>query len=180
MIFEPTKPRKRKDLTGQRFNKLTFIKFMGVRKQKTYWLCRCDCGIEKIIRTVDVTTGDTKTCGCSYLTSMPGKITQLNITHDMSKTRFYNIWRKLRTRCNYTKDVAYEFYGGRGIQVCESWESAFENFKADMYKSYLDHVQVHGEQNTSIDRIDFNGNYEPTNCQWATCKIQSLNRRNSK
>lgn len=94
-------------------------------------------------------------------------------SHGLSGTRFYKMFYDMHYRCN---DKDNPLYGGRGIKVCDRWDD-FNNFKEDMYASYLDHVEKFGEKDTSIDRIDVNGNYEPNNCKWSTCKEQAFNRR---
>jgi len=94
--------------------------------------------------------------------------------HSMSRTRFYGVYRDMKQRCNYEKDKQYNLYGGRGIK-CE-WNS-FLDFKKDMYKSYIKHKKKYPEyRNTSIDRINNNGNYCKENCRWATHKIQQCNK----
>lgn len=99
--------------------------------------------------------------------------------HGMAQTRFYNIWCGINTRC-FNKNVKiFKYYGNRGIKVCKRWQ-VFINFRDDMYKSYLKHVKEFGENNTSIDRINNNGNYSFNNCKWNTTKEQVRNRRDNR
>lgn len=100
-----------------------------------------------------------------------------NLKHGMYYTRFYRIWKGLQTRVNNPNTKGYKFYGGRGIK-CE-WKS-FEKFKKDMYKDYVQHVKDFGEKNTTLDRINNNGNYSNKNCKWATLKEQYKNRPQTK
>ena len=94
----------------------------------------------------------------------------------MAKTRFYKIWKGMVARCNRKQD---HLYGGRGITYCERWKE-FLNFKEDMYESYQKHVEEFGERDTTLDRIDVNGNYHKENCRWATWDTQSKNKRGSR
>ena len=94
----------------------------------------------------------------------------------MAKTRFYVIWRGVVSRCTNKNYFKYKNYGGRGIRVCKRWES-FENFRDDIYTSYLEHIKQFGESQTSIDRINNDGNYEPLNCRWATYRVQNRNTK---
>ena len=95
----------------------------------------------------------------------------------MTKTRFYQCWRDMIDRTSRKKNHAYNRYGNRGIKVCERWQS-FENFMEDIYESYIRHSKKHGEQNTTLDRLDNNGDYNLDNCRWATHKQQAYNRSN--
>jgi len=165
-----------KDLTGKRFGRLVAIEFKPKRDSKgkrlSYWLCQCDCGNTKEIQTTALIQGVTNSCGCIRREG-PHR------THGMKDERIYSIWQNMKTRCHDENVSVYKYYGGRGINYCEEWEN-FINFKNDMYEGYLKHVEEFGEKNTSIDRINVNGNYEPSNCKWATCKEQGRNQRRNK
>ncbi len=95
----------------------------------------------------------------------------------MSKTKFYRVWKAIKNRCNNPNVESYKDYGGRGIKICERWLESFENFRDDMYESYLEHKK--NNNSTTINRINNNGNYEPSNCKWATYLEQTKNKRKS-
>ena len=156
------------DLTGKRFGRLTVIGVEDNGKRKTYYACQCDCGNVKVIRSDALIGGCTVSCGCKKKEQDRINLTA-NHSHKMSGTRLYSIWNGLKGRCNNPNDPRYDRYGGRGISVCEEWNTSFQAFYDwAISNGYSDDL--------TIDRIDNDGNYDPTNCKWSTSKEQCNNR----
>lgn len=159
------------DLANQRFHRLAVMHISKFRSKQgsIQWVCLCDCGNTTLLTRHSLTTGNTTSCGCRRREG-------LHRTHGMRHTRFYRIWIGMRQRCLNPNNTIYKYYGGRGISFCKDWEK-FENFRNDMYESYLEHALLYGETSTSIERKNVNGNYSFSNTCWATPKEQSKNRR---
>jgi hypothetical protein len=137
-------------------------------KKVRRFLCKCECGNKKIVMLSNLKNGSTKSCGCisKLLTSQRSK------THGDSKSPEYKTWKNMKRRCDNPKGNRWMHYGGRGIKVCDRWLHSYENFLNDMGRK--------PSPQHSIDRIDVNGNYEPSNCRWSTAKEQANNTKRNK
>lgn len=162
------------DLTGHVYGKLTVLARVPHRLSPatTKWWCACACGNFTTVRAVYLRAGNTKACGC-LRTGNPNLPRDGRPKHGRSKTRAHNVWKEMNQRCSNPNHARWEYYGGRGIYVCSRWkgEDGFGNFHADMGDP---------PAGMSIDRIDNDGPYEPSNCKWATRQIQCRNMRTSR
>ncbi|HHY74261.1 MAG TPA: hypothetical protein GX497_13765 [Bacillus bacterium] len=166
------------NLIGQVFGRLTVLsKVEGYKKdRKSYWMCVCECGNEKVVRADSLKSQKTTSCGCYNVDS--------HKKHGQFNTSLYHKWEAMKSRCYNPNNIKYDIYGGRGIKVCNEWIESFNNFyEWSLLSEYEEHIQKYGRKNTTLDRINCDGNYEPNNCRWATIKEQNknrnLNRKNS-
>jgi hypothetical protein len=157
------------DISGQRFGRwLVLERGPAVSDGRPRWKCMCDCGMQKLVLAYHLRAGTSQSCGC-YKRERATR-------HGLRNHRLYRIWRLMWGRCTDESLDSYKYYGARGVRVCQRWENV-ELFYADVLESYETHAAQHGQDNTSLDRIDVNGNYEPPNVRWSTCSEQAQNRR---
>ena len=154
------------DLTGQAFGRLVVLQRAKTINKRTKWLCKCECGNEVLVESNNLKTGHTQSCGCFQREAT----SSANKTHGKRHTRLYSIWNCMKNRCYRKCFHAFHHYGGRGIKVCDEWLHNFQSF--------YDWAMANGyKDDLSIDRINPNGNYEPTNCRWVTMAEQNKNKR---
>lgn len=157
------------DLTGQRFGRLVVIK--RARNGNTTgakWECQCDCGKQTISDGYDLRQGKAISCGCSRGTLFP----EPHFKHGCSNTKLYREWAGMKSRCYGKSSSSFKCHGGRGISVCEEWLSGFAPFKDWALKNGFC-------KDLTLDRINNDGNYEPSNCRWITNKEQSRNKQDT-
>lgn len=160
--------KKRIDITGEKYNKLTVLNEGKNIKNVRYWVCKCDCGTIKEISMNHLRNGKTKSCGC-YIKEKTSKIFK---THGLSKVPEYQAYKNMIARCYNKKNCNYKNYGARNITVCKEWLNSYDAFINDMGPK--------PSNKHSLDRIDNNKNYCKENCRWASKTTQSINQRKPK
>lgn len=151
------------DMTGQKIGKLTVLKQNPIKDCRgAIWICQCECGNIKSVSGGDLRSKrGIRSCGCSKM--------EPHTKHNMCHTKEYEIWKGILRRCYNKNSKSYKNYGGRGIKVCDSWKNSFENFYRDMGSCPTNTYM-------SIDRIDNDDDYKPSNCKWSTRIEQNRNR----
>lgn len=174
-----SKPRKVHNPVGERYGRLTIVEELPRTKAKDGHMlrvmrCVCDCGNEKITKYVSLRNRHTQSCGCWW---REAPLKHGGSTKDSEYKRLYHVWCAMRNRCINPDDKNYHNYGGRGIKICNEWLNDFPSFRDWALANGYDPEAPQGE--TTIDRIDVDGNYEPLNCRWTDVETQANNKRDT-
>ncbi len=157
------------NLYGMVFGELKVIDYSGVdHRKERLWECVCSCGGSIVARSYDLRRGLTSHCGCRLGENISESLKE----HGKTRTPIYYAWINMKTRCDNPNYELYHHYGGRGIRYCDSWKDSKKFIKWALENGYSDDL--------SLDRIDNDGNYEPSNCRWVTMQVQQNNRRNNR
>lgn len=164
-------PARLRDISGEKNERLTAIRYIPSKKK---WLCQCDCGNESYVSGSNFWR--TKSCGCGITAMLIARNFKHGDSFRGKVAPEYGAWAGAIGRCSNPNDDSYEYYGARGIRVCDRWRSG-ENGKSG-YQLFLEDMGRKPSRKHSLDRINNDGNYEPGNCRWATVETQMQNRRN--
>lgn len=152
---------------GDKFGELIFLEEITPILKPRKAVFKCSCGKQFITRISGVKAKKVLSCGCIKIEKLKNRM----ITHNMSNSSEYSSWESMKSRVLNPKNKHYKNYGGRGIKICENWLNSFESFFKDM--------GIKPNKKYSLERIDVNGDYEPSNCRWTSRYIQDRNKRNN-
>lgn len=171
-FLEAARKHKGRDITGERFGRLVAVERVGLDKRlNALWRCKCDCGGETIRAVSELHKRGNHSCGCLGKEHLK-KMAENNRTHGMTGSRLLGCYKAMISRCYRQKDIHYHAYGERGISVCDEWRNNRQSFITwAINNGYRDDL--------TIERINVNGNYEPSNCTWIPMKDQYKNKQSN-
>lgn len=167
---------RKKDLIGERFGRLKVVA-LDHSNGNRYWLCKCDCGNQKVVASASLLQGKTQSCGCLQREKSCDAHLVHGGNHRGNVERLYHIYNGIKARCYDPNNRSWKWYGAKGVTMCNEWKNDYSKFREWAYANGYDENAPKWKHTCSIDRIDPYGNYEPSNCRWTDPKTQVANRR---